>query len=243
MKYKYFFLFYLIVMGQIACADQFPVVVEAEVKATLSSERSGVLSGLKADAGDRVRKGQILAVVLHEDLILKKQQREAQKDYKAVQVENLTKLNAKGLVTDEELAKAKMELIVNNKEISMIESEIAHSQIRAPFSGLVVERFVHSHEWVTPGKEIVELYDPGNLRIVADIPADIALKLKAGESNTLFFPDVNQEIKAKFKVLAPQVEVRSNTIKVFWTVSAAEMKKANLMPGMKGELRIERIEN
>ncbi|MDM8524716.1 efflux RND transporter periplasmic adaptor subunit [Desulfococcaceae bacterium HSG8] len=246
MKYRQLFLLFSICFftAQISYADQFPVVVEAEVRAMLSAERGGVLSKLRANIGDRVKKGAVLAVVSHQELIFKKQQRDAQRRYRMIQVENLTKLNEKGLTTDEELAKAKMELTVNDKEISMINSEIRRSEIRAPFSGVVVARGqvmvggvtrdVQHHEWVTPGQDVVELYDPRKLRIVADIPAEIAMEFKRGEARTLFFPDLKQDVRAKVKVISPQVDIRSNTIKVYWTVA----KNARLMPGMKGVLKI-----
>ena len=241
MKYKYLIVFVLLfgvaTLTQ-AYADEFPIVVEAGVRAVVSAERAGVLSNLKVDAGDAVKKGDVLAVVFHEDLILKRQQREANKEYRDVQVENLNKLNEKGLVTDEELAKAKMEAVVNNKEITMIQTEIDRSKIRAPFSGLVVMRHAQPHEWVTPGKNVVEVYDPGSLRMAADIPSEIAVSLKPGRVETLFFQDLKQEVKAKFRVLSPQVDVRSNTIKAYWTVEGGELRKVRLLPGMKGVLKL-----
>ena len=240
MRKKYFFilLFVLFFTCNAGAAEQFPVVVEAEARAMLTAQRSGVLSRLNVRAGDRVKKNQVLGIVFHEDLILKKQQVQARKKYLDIQVENLTKLNEKGIVTNEEVAKSRMELAVNEKEISMIQSEIDRSKIRAPFSGLVVARHVQPHEWVTPGRDMVELYDPRKLQIVADIPSEIAIKLKPGDTDTIFFPDSKQDVKAVFKVLSPQVDVRSNTIKVYWTVPGEEMKTARLLPGMKGVLKL-----
>lgn len=229
----------LLLSGITVKADQFPVVVEADVRAVISAERSGVLSKLNVDVGDRVKKGAVIGVVFHEALILKKEQHLAGKKYRDIQVENLTKLNEKGLVTDEEVAKARMERTVNDQEIRITDIQIARSKIRAPFSGRIVARLVQPYEWMTPGKEIVEMYDPGKLRIVADIPADIAVEWKKGNTDTLLFPDLDKEVKAKIKVFSPQVDVRSNTIKVYWTVSANERKRARLLPGMKGMLKIE----
>ncbi|MCP4349130.1 MAG: efflux RND transporter periplasmic adaptor subunit [Desulfobacterales bacterium] len=233
--------FYVIIFAvQTAFAEQFPVVVEAEVRAILSAEREGVLSSLKVDTGDWVKKGTTLAVVFHKNIILKKEQHEARRKYLAIQVENLTKLNEKNLVTHEELARAKMEQVVNAKEITIDETLIKRSKIRAPFSGTVVSRHIQPHEWVKPGQPVVELYNPGRLRIVADIPSDIAVGLKKGQIHTLFFPDLNQQVKAKIKVFSPQVDVRSNTIKVYWRVYSEKKKKTKvrLLPGMKGVLKI-----
>ena len=244
MKYgfPFFLLFALLFVSGSVWADEFPVVVEAEVRATLSAERSGVLSKLNVDVGDYIKKGRTVGVVFHDDIVLKKQQREVSKKYKDVQLENLTKLNEKGLATDEEVAKAKMDSVVNEKEIRIIQTEIDRSRIRAPFSGRVIERLVQPHEWVTPGKEVIKMYAPRKLRIVADIPADIAVEWEKAKEDILFFPDLNKEVKAKIKVFAPEVDVRSNTIKVYWTVSSKEMKKADLLPGMKGILKIEEPE-
>jgi len=241
MKQKYIILslsFMILLACQPLCqADEFPVVVEAEIRAVLSAEQEGVLSSLNVDTGSRVKKGETLAVVFHNDLILKKEQNEYKKQYLIKQVENLGKLNEKKLITDEELARAKMELAVNDKEVSIFETYIEHSKIRSPFSGVVVTRHIQPHEWVKPGQPVVELYNPDKLRIVSDIPSEIALSFKSGESHILFFPDLKKDVAAKLKLLAPQVDVRSNTIKVYWQVGGKQ--NVHLLPGMKGVLKIE----
>ncbi len=219
-------------------AEQFPAVVEAEVRAVIAAEQEGVLYDLDVDVGDGVGAGQVLAVVFHRDLTLKLEQEEATREYFEVLVENMTKLNEKGLVTNEELAKARMESEVNAKEIERYQSMIERSHIKAPFSGLVVSRQIQPHEWVRPGQPVIELYDPRKLRIVADIHANIAHRMKAGESHPIFFPDLDQEVPAKVAVFAPQVDVRSNTIKVYWRVDGAKGRKAGLLPGMKGVLQL-----
>lgn len=222
----------------LAWGDQFPAVVEAEHRAVLAAEREGVLSKLEADVGDEIRRGGVLAVVFHQDLVLRKEQNQATQDYLLVLVENLRKLSEKGMVTDEELAKAEMDLAVNAKEIRLIETQIERSRITAPFSGLVTMRHTQPFEWVRPGQPVLEIYDPSKLRIVTDIPSDIALKLEKGQTKTLYFPDLNKEISATLAVFAPQVDVRSNTIKVYWGVDGRDGKRIGLKPGMKGVLKV-----
>ncbi len=214
-------------------ADTYPVVVEAEATAVLSAEREGVLSELNVAEGGSVQKGGLIAVVYHKDLEFRKEQGVAKKEYFAVKVENLTKLNEKGLVTDEELARAKMEQHINTMDIAMIDAEIARSTILAPFSGIVTARRVNPHEWVRPGQPVIELYSPNDLRITGDIPAKIASGLKKGRSYTLTFQDLQKDIKANLDVIIPQINVKSNTIKVVWNVPKSGYK-AGLLPGMKG---------
>ena len=225
----------VILAGTTVLADEFPVVVEAKVKAVLSAEREGVLAKLDVDTGDRVKKGAVLAEVFHKDLVYKKQQAEEKNKYLKMQLDNLSKLDEKGLATAEELARAGMELAVNEKDISIMGTQIARSEIKAPFSGIIVTRHVQPHEWVRPGQPVVELYDPNKLRVVADIPSDIAVKLKKKQKTRLFFPDLNKNFNASVAVFAPQVEVRSNTVKVYWKISD---KSGKLIPGMKGVLKL-----
>lgn len=221
-------------------ADRYPVVVEAQVKAVIAAERAGVLSRLRVDAGDRVKKGRVLATVFHEGLVLRKELYEANKKYFAFQVDNLTKLNEKGIATDQELEKARMDLAVNSKEIGMVQTEIDRSVIRAPFSGVVVNRQVQPHEWVTPGKPVVEMYNPAKLRVVADLPSNVGVNLKPGRTDSFYFPDLKSEVEGKLQVVVPRVDVRSNTIKVYWRVNRAQAKE--LMPGMKGILEIAAVD-
>ncbi len=228
----------LSILTGVAYAEQFPAVIEAESKAIVAAEREGVLMELHIDVGDRVKKGDPLATVYHKDMLIKKQQYEATRKFLTRMVENLTKLNEKGMATDDEKAKAEMELAVNGKEIEILQQMIDRSQVRAPFSGVIVNRLIQAHEWIRSGQPVSEMYDPDKLRIVADIPSEIAVNLKTGRTDIFYFPDVKQDVKARFKLSFPQVDVRSNTVKIYWVVDPAERKKARLVPGMKGVLKL-----
>ncbi len=238
MKYFANIVFVLCMMTGIAYADQFPSVIEAESKAIIAAEREGILTEFNVDVGDRVKRGSPVATVFHKDVLLKKQEFEITRKYLLRQVDNLTKLNEKGMSTDDEKVKAETDLAVNAKEIDMLQNVIERSQVRAPFDGVVINRHIQPHEWVRPGQPLVEMYDPDRLRVVADIPSEIAVGLKAGRSDTFYFPDVKQDVRAKLKVSFPQVDVRSNTVKIYWVVDATERKKAHLVPGMKGVLKL-----
>ncbi|MFP4350510.1 MAG: efflux RND transporter periplasmic adaptor subunit [Desulfococcaceae bacterium] len=225
------------VFGDSVFGDQFPAVVEAEQRAVLSAEREGVLSELSVDTGRRVQKNERVAEVYHRDLILQKELREATREYLQIQVDNLTRLNSKGMVTDEEVARARMELEVNRKEINLVENQIERSRLHAPFAGIVMTRHIQPYEWVRPGQPVVELYHPLQLRIVSDIPSDLAVGLKKGQEHKFFFSDLQREVIGRLEVFSPQVDVRSNTIKILWSVKQGA-EEPELLPGMKGVLKL-----
>lgn len=215
------------------CAEEYPIVIEAEISVVLSAERDGVLTFLNVDVGDWVEKDEVIGEVYHKELMLQKEQSVSRIEYMKVQLENLTKLNEKGLVPDEELAKVQMEYQVNQKEIDIYEAMIQRSRIKAPFPGLVVERKTEPYEWVRNGQPVVEIYGANKLRAVADIPAEVAFRLNEGQKVNIFFPDLNKETEAVLSVFSPRVDVRSNTVKVYWKVTP-RIGKQRLVPGMKG---------
>ncbi len=222
-----------------AAAEEFPVVVEASVRAVISAERAGILSVLSVDTGDRIRKGEVLGVVAHRNLVLQRQLHEATRDYLKGHVENLARLGSRGLATDEELSRARTDLAVKEKEIAMTAEDIRRSHLYAPFSGLVVMRRVQPHEWVTPGQPALEIYDPKRLQVVADIPSDVAVGLKTDQTHMFFFPDIAAEVEGEIAVFAPQVDVRSNTVKIYWRLAPEAHRETALTPGMKGVLRLD----
>lgn len=230
--------FVLLFAASPACAENYPTVVEATERAVLSAEWEGVLTDFRINVGDSVKKGSTVGVVFHKDLVIARMKHEANRKYLAERIENLKKLNEKGMVPDEELAKAKMEKEVSDAEISLINTQIGKARIAAPFSGIAVARHIQPHEWVKAGQPVVEIYDPQKLRIVADIPAEVAVGLKSGQKDSFFFSDLNMDAIGVLDVVFPQVDVRSNTVKVYWTVSAESLKTVRLVPGMKGVLKL-----
>lgn len=217
-----------------AMAEQrFPVIVDVEQRAVLSAERDGVLTDLDVDVGDRVKRGQVLASVYTGDLAIKRRQANAERDFLASQLENLSNLNRRGLATDEEVAKTRTELERSKSDIDLLTAEISHSAVRAPFDGVVVQRMVSAHEWVTAGKPVVEVLNPRKVRIVSNLPSDIAVKLAPGMTHKVWIPDLSTELTAMVRVTVPAVDEQSNTVGVIWDI--VNMPQG-LLTGMKGEI-------
>lgn len=210
-----------------------PVIFEAENRATLSAEREGVLTTFDVDTGKRVKKGAVLARVDAGDLALQKKRHELNLKFLKAQLDNLSKLNARGLATDEEVAKAKMESGVTQTDIEILRRHIIHSRIVAPFTGVVVKREVQPHEWVTAGQPVVELVDPQSLRVVGNVFSEDAVNIKIGDEHRVHVNAIGTDVTAKVKAITPAVDEQSNTVLVVWSVVSGHSK---LLAGMKGEL-------
>lgn len=214
----------------------FPVVFEARQKAVLSAERAGALTTLQADVGDTVKKGAVIARVDVGEAALRKKRGEVALQHLEKQIQELVQLNQRGLATNEEVQKVRMERDVTRADVEIYKRQIAQSTIRAPFSGMVVRRHVEPHEWVTSGQPVLDMVNLDRIRAIANIPAHIAVRLNKGDTHTLYVHDLEMEMTGTVDAVAPEVDERSNTAQVIWAVDAGEQR---LLPGMKGEVRVE----
>jgi len=214
----------------------YPAIFDAKHKAVLSAERADVLKSLKYDVGDVIKKGNTIAKLDTGELGLRKKRSQLALRHLDVQVRDLTNLKKKGLATNEDAAKASMERDVTRTEVDIIKRQISKSSIRAPFNCIVVRRHVQAHEWVTAGQPVIDVVSLDELRAVANIPSHLAVKLKKGSTHTFFVNDLNAEVKGTVLAVAPDVDERSSTTQVLWTIEKTDKK---LLPGMKGEVRIE----
>ncbi|MDM8522663.1 efflux RND transporter periplasmic adaptor subunit [Desulfococcaceae bacterium HSG8] len=216
--------------------DTFPVIFEATHRAVLSAQRPGVLVTLKVDAGDRAKKGTLIAKVDTGELALQKKRSELTLRHLNVKVKNLERLIQRGLATDEEVAEARTQKDVTYTDIQIFKRQISKSQIFAPFNCIVIRRHVQPHEWVTAGQAVVEVLDNTKLRAVANIPSGLAVSLKEGVAYTFNVHDLGITVSGTVQAVVPEVDELSNTAQVVWSV---EKPEKNLLSGMKGEVSIE----
>src|SRR5207342_2611777 len=62
---------------------------------------------------------------------------------------------------------------------------MAYVQILAPFDGVVTRKWVDVGDQAAPGKPLVDIEDPSQLRLEADMPESIASKIKPDACMTI----------------------------------------------------------
>ncbi len=214
----------------------FPVLFEAVHHAVLSSERAGVLTTMNYNVGDSVKKGAVVAKMDIGELVLMKKRSSFEFSFFSSKLEDLKKLSSRGLGTNEDITKTKMEKDLAYTDMEILKRQISKSDIRAPFNCVVIKRLAEAHEWVTEGKPVVEVVSPNTIRAVSNISSALAVNLKEGDVHEFTVHDLNTVVKGTLDAIVPQVDELSNTVQVIWKV---DKKYEKLLPGMKGEVRID----
>lgn len=158
----------------------------------ISAEETGALLWI-VDVGTQVKQGQLLATIdnRHLKLQLARQQAqvkqyEANVDYLTKQKKRLSTLSQKNNTSISEFERVTKDLVVANNEVIALEMQVKQTelaiektQIIAPFTGNISQRFAHVGELITQGRPLVQLVDTTHLDIKVSAPLAIAEFIQA----------------------------------------------------------------
>lgn len=229
---------------------------EAEVVGSVQSEtRTGISSRIVANilqmrvnAGDRVRKGDVLVTL--DDAAPKARVEQARETLRAAQasrdlaeteLNRLTPLLKSNAVSQQTLDEWRMKLAVATADVARAnqairEAEVGRgdAQLSAPFDGVVIDRSAEPGEQASPGRPLLTIYDPSRLRLEASVPESYVGRLSAGQKLAVFIEAISQERPGVVEQIVPASDPNSRS----FLVKVHLDNPAGLYPGMYGRVRV-----
>lgn len=166
--------------------------VEAVNSANLSTRIMGTVDRINVKIGDKVRKGQLLLSINSADMSAKLAVANAQIAEAEAAFENAkkdygryTNLFAEESASQKELdditaqfnmAKARLNAAKQMK--NEVNAQFSYVDIRAPFDGVVANKFVKTGDLANPGMPLLEVESPGEFQVVAMVPETEIAKIK-----------------------------------------------------------------
>lgn len=186
--------------------------IEAANSATLSTRMMGFVDKVHVNVGDKVSKGQLLVSINNADLSAKQAQttagiteaqaafNNAEKDYQRFQNLFADKSASQKELDDQraryEMAKARLEGAKQMK--NEVQSQFAYVNLRAPFSGIITNKFIEAGDMANPGVPLISVEGPGNFEVTASVPESEISKIKSGS-------EVQVIVKSSDKILPATV--------------------------------------
>ncbi|GLB51527.1 RND transporter [Neptunitalea chrysea] len=168
--------------------------IEAEQSANLSTRMMGYVNDVKVKVGDKVSKGQLLVSINNSDLVAKKAQAEAgvlqaqagygnaAKDYKRFKTlfaqNSASQKELDDMTSRYEMAKAGLEVAQQMKK--EVVAQFTYTNISAPFSGVVTNKFVKEGDMANPGMPLVSIESPSKLQVTAMVSESQIDKIETG---------------------------------------------------------------
>jgi len=219
----------------VAAVGDVPRVVEAT--GVVVSAREAVLAGkvvaavktLRVREGSRVAAGDVLVELDDRELIAELERAEAERRNATGRLERLRSVGAEGLVAPQTLEDAERSLRVAEASRAAAAASLASSVIRAPFDGVVTERWIEVGDMATPGKPLLKIEDSRDLRLEVTVAGDEAGLIQAHQPVEAVIDALGpQPLAGTVAVIVPRAEAATQSVTV----------KVDLprTPGLKGGL-------
>ena len=189
--------------------------LDPDRQVTMMSETTGVVDRITVDEGHTVREGQLLAT-------LSDRERQAKVQHANVRMQNAKQemdrkqasFNAK-IISEAEYQKAKYDLEIATEERNAAQVELDRSVIRAPFTGVITQRFIEKGQNITPQSQLFTLVDSDPLEAKVYLPEREIFGLKQNHQVSLAL-NAQKEVtfKGTIRQINPAVDPKTGTVKV-----------------------------
>src|SRR5574343_1191 len=203
-------------------------VVEAVQQATVGAQVAGRVLEVKADAGQRVAKGDLLMRIDAREAAEAARAAEAVYANAKVHYERTKSLVGQKFMSAAALDKAKADLDAAAANRAAAGASQSHATIVAPMAGVVARRHAEMGDMATPGKPLFTIYQPGSLRVVASVPQHRLNEMRGVRSARVEFPELGKRVDATSVQLLPTADAATHVSQV--RVNLPELPEA--MPGM-----------
>jgi RND family efflux transporter MFP subunit len=197
-------------------------VIEAVRQATVSAQIAGTITRLHADAGDRVKRGQLLAEIDTRETDAQLAagrasvaQAEAALARARLDYERTASLVKQNFVSRSALDNAEADYKAAQAALDVARAGVASAQtsrtfaeVRAPLDGVVSRRLVESGDLAMPGKPLFDVHDPAALRAVGAVPQFMLSQVTAARDALVQLPALGQAIPAVRVTVLPAADAR-----------------------------------
>lgn len=202
-------------------------IIEAVRQGTLGSQASGRVTQVLVRNGDDVKAGQPLiqieagdsgdTAVASDAAASGAEARlvSARADYERAQ-----RLRAQDYISvaamqraEAALRSAEADAQATGAQAKAARTRAAWHTVTAPYSGHVTDLWVSAGDLATPGKPLLDLYDPAVLRVIAQVPESLAARVQSGQAAELVVGTSAPIVIATWRVI-PAIDPLTHSVEV-----------------------------
>lgn len=210
--------------------------LEADERATIVSQTTGVVLEVLAEEGDFVESGQVLARLESERYRLEVQRTEAELQRLRADFERKQELFARDLISAESFELARANLVAQEAAHQMARLDLRYTDVRAPFSGYVSERLVRVGNLVSNLDPVFRITSFNPLLAVMHVPERQLSVLRKGLPVSISVDAwPGAQFEGEVTRISPVVDPATGTFRVTAEIADAGNK---LKPGLFARVQI-----
>jgi len=224
------------VSGSIAARYLATTTLEADKEALVSARTAGEIREIHVEEGQYVKAGDLLATLDGDRLRLDSLKSAANLAKLEQEYRRQVELHEKGLVAATNFEDLKFRLQAQRAEHDLAELQYSYSKVRAPISGIVVNRQVKTGQSLNAGDPLMWITDPDSLLARIQVPQSELDKFAVGQPASLRFDALpGQTQDAVVSRISPTVDPATGTFRMQISISG---NQAEIAAGMFSRVQI-----
>ena len=195
---------YLEVQGAVTADDLIDITAEA----------GGRILKLNAKEGQPVSRGQLIAEIDLEQLDKQLDELETALELAKDVYDRQARLWEQKIGSEVQYLQAKNNKERFEKSIESLKFQMKKSKVFAPASGIVERVVLQLGELASPGMPIVQLLNPNDLKVKANVPESSLRAVKPGDQVTVQFPALNEQQSTRIKLIGRTIDPANRTFEV-----------------------------
>ncbi|HVJ94216.1 MAG TPA: efflux RND transporter periplasmic adaptor subunit [Labilithrix sp.] len=228
--------------------------LRASQESDVAADAAGKVTATFVERGQRVKQGDTLAILDARGASITASAANAQSELAKAQLEQARRecervkaLKDTGAISDAEYDRVNAQCQTTQWSVAAAQAQqqsamkiVGDSVIRAPFAGVVGERFVNVGQYVQPPTRVVSLYSPDPLRLELTVPEANVAGVKADQTVTFTVAAYGDTtFSGTIKYVSPNVRSTTRDLVVEAFCPNADLR---LKPGMFAVARLETAE-
>lgn len=217
-------------LGTVPMLSVAPGSIVSDQKAQISSRLIGYIKDLNVKVGQNVERGELLFSIDSSDV--KSQITQANAGYQQavaaledakLDFDRFTKLFKDDSVSKQQYDKVRLQYSVAQENLASAKSslgqaraQLSYANVRAPFTGVIVEKFANAGALASPGQPIVEIENLQSISVQTEVSGELFAVLQPGDQASVLIDGQPEALPGIIYTLVSSAnpKTRSHTVKL-----------------------------
>ncbi len=207
---------------------------QAKQAVDVRAEVEGVVQAIHFDKGDHVRKGDTLCEIKLNDRGAKAQQAAALVAQTLKELQVAQDLYKQGFRSKTQLAQSEAAAAQARAALATMQVALANTRVKAPFDGIVDDRYVNAGDYMRPGDKCELVIAPEPFLAIGTVSEHEVGQIRNGDTATATLVS-GESVEGKVTFVADRADPATRTFRVEVTLPNADAK---LRDGVSADIRI-----
>ncbi|MGQ1946959.1 efflux RND transporter periplasmic adaptor subunit [Geofilum sp. OHC36d9] len=180
----------------------FNATIEENHQSSVAFRVGGQMASIYFSEGDYIEKGQVLAALDKRDFKTRLLAAEGQYKQAKSEFERYSQLHKQGKFPQNSLDKLEAGFLAAKSNWESASNALLDTELKAPFSGYIYQKFIDNHEPVAPGEPALIIIDTNTLEVNFSVPETIINQLHEGQQAKVV---INHNTNVKYPAIVKSV--------------------------------------